>query len=149
MIIELREINELNKQEIIDLEVEENQKQFIASNEKSLQTAKDNKSVARPFAIYADDVPVGFAMFAFDFDYDDPDDRFWLWRFMIDKNHQGKDFGAAALEIIIRYFRDNGANNIKLSTKESNAAALSLYHKFGFMETGEMNGEEAVLKLDL
>ncbi len=29
-------------------------------------------------------------MFAFDEDYEDPDDRYWLWRFMIDEKLQGK-----------------------------------------------------------
>lgn len=146
---ELREINELNKNAVISLSVSRDQEQFIAPNEKSLLTAEENKAVARPFAIYTDGVPVGFTMFALDYDYEDPDDRFWLWRFMIDEKHQGKGYGKAALDLIIDYFRDNGANNIRLSTKESNTGALSLYHSFGFMETGEMNGEEIVLKLDI
>ena len=36
-----------------------------------------------------------------------------------------------------------------LSTKESNVNALSMYRKAGFKDTGEMNDEEIVLKLDL
>ena len=62
---------------------------------------------------------------------------------------QGKGYGTAALQEIIRYFREHGANNIRLSTKETNTGALSLYHKAGFRETGEMNDEEIVLLLDL
>ncbi|MBQ3904790.1 MAG: GNAT family N-acetyltransferase [Eubacterium sp.] len=88
-------------------------------------------------------------MFAFDEEYEKPDDRYWLWRFMIDERQQGKGFGTAALREIIKYFKDNGANNIRLSTKESNIKALSLYKKAGFYETGEYNGEEIVLQLDL
>ena len=68
---------------------------------------------------------------------------------MIDKKLQGKGYGSLALKEIIKYFEDNGANNIKLSTKETNVTALSLYHKFGFKENGEMNGEEIVLQLNL
>jgi diamine N-acetyltransferase len=105
--------------------------------------------VARPFAIQCDERIVGFTMFAFDDDYEDPNDRYWLWRFMIDNNLQGKGYGTAALRVIIQYFRDHGANNIRLSTKETNTMALSLYRKAGFRETGEMNGEEIVLQLDL
>ena len=88
-------------------------------------------------------------MFAFDEDYEDPNDRYWLWRFMIDKAFQGKGCGTAALQEIIRYFRDHGANNIRLSTKDTNAGALSMYRKAGFRDTGERNGEEIVLQLDL
>ena len=106
-------------------------------NENSLKEAKDNVEVARPFAIYADEKMVGFTMFAFDENNEDPNDKFWLWRFMIDWNLQGKGYGRLALKEIIRYFRDNGADIITLSTKESNTRALSLYHDFGFKENGE------------
>ena len=81
--------------------------------------------------------------------YDDPDDRYWLWRFMIDEDSQGKGYGTAALRVIIQYFKDHGANNIRLSTKETNSNALSLYRKAGFCDTGEMNENEIVLQLDL
>jgi len=50
--------------------------------------------------------------------------------------------------VIIQYFKDHGANNIRLSTKETNTKALSLYHKVGFLDTGEMNDDEIVLQLD-
>ena len=68
---------------------------------------------------------------------------------MIDASLQGKGYGSAALKEIIDYFRRNGADQITLSTKESNEKALGLYHKFGFRENGEMNDEEIVLKLRL
>ena len=122
---------------------------YIDSNEKSWNAALENKEVARPFAIYSDGKMVGFTMFAFDEEYEDPFDRYWLWRLMIDESLQGKGYGTAALQTIIQYFRDNGANNIRLSTKETNINALSMYRKAGFIETGEMNDEEIVLKLDL
>ena len=60
---------------------------------------------------------VGFTMFAFDEDYEDPNDRYWLWRLMIDEGSQRKGYGTAALQEIIRYFTDHGANNIRVSTK--------------------------------
>lgn len=41
--------------------------------------------VVRTFAIYVDSRIAGFTMFAFDEDYENPNDRYWLWRFMIDK----------------------------------------------------------------
>ena len=34
-------------------------------------------------------------------------------------------------------------------TKETNTAALSLYHKYQFAETGDMNENEIVLRLQL
>ena len=146
---ELRKIDDLNLEECIALRVTEEQAQYIASNKASLKEASDNPAVARPFAIYIENKMVGFTMFAFDEDYEDPNDRYWLWRFMIDKDLQGRGYGRAALKTIIDYFKEQGVGYIKLSTKESNRKAISLYHKFGFRENGEMNDEEVVLQLDL
>ena len=149
MIIELQEINNNNIAECEHLSVSNEQKQYIASNTESLTAAKDNTDVARPFAIYANGKMVGFTMLAFDEDYADPNDRYWLWRLMIDNDLQRNGYGTAALQVIIQYFRDHGAKHIRLSTKETNTYALSMYRKAGFCDTGEMNGEEIVLQLDL
>jgi len=86
--------------------VANDQAQYIASNLDSWISAKENENVARPFAIYCDGEMVGFTMFAFDEDYEDPDDRYWLWRFMIDEKLQGKGYGIAAL--VFRFiYEDN------------------------------------------
>ena len=148
MIIELKKLSDDNLEECFSLSVTKDQMKYIASNEDSWKTAKENENVARPFAIYSDGKMVGFTMFAFDEEYDDPNDRYWLWRLMIDENMQGKGCGTAALNVIIQYFKDNGANNIRLSTKDTNTNALSMYHKAGFRDTGEINDEELVLQLD-
>lgn len=149
MKIELRKINAANRDAVVLLAVTDSQKEYIAANSKSLETAAEDvhQNIARPFAIYADDNPVGFTMFAFDFEGDEPE--YWLWRFMIDQKHQGRGYGSAALEKIIAYFKENGADHIFLSTKPSNIRALQLYHKYHFAETGEMNDGEIVLKLSL
>ena len=151
MKIELRTIDEVNQEAVELLEVTDHQRQYIATNKESLITAMEEeyRNIARPFAIYSDDQLVGFTMFAFELDSSDPNDRYWLWRFMIDKNLQGRGYGSAALEKIIEYFKSHGADHILLSTKDTNTAALSLYHKYRFAETGEMNEEENILRLSL
>ena len=117
MKIGLVELSEDNMKQCFDLKVASDQMQYIASNEDSWKAAKENEKVARPFAICSDGKIVGFTMFAFDEDYEDPDDRYWLWRFMIDEKLQGQGYGREALKLIIAYFKDNGATNIRLSTK--------------------------------
>lgn len=146
--IELLPLDETNREECIRLKVNEVQAAYIATNESSLEEAKENAEVARPFVIYAEGKAVGFAMFAFEPDYEDPNDRYWLWRFMIDERFQGRGYGRAALARIIAYFKENGATNIRLSTKDSNANAIHLYESFGFKPTGEMNDEETVFELN-
>ena len=149
MIIELRDIDNNNRVECEQLSVRSEEKQFIASNADSLITAENSADIARPFAIYADGRMVGFTMFAFDENNDDPEDKYWLWRFMIDEKEQGKGFGTAALAEIIRYFREQNADIITLSTKATNSRALKLYYQFGFSANGQMNDDEIVLKLYL
>ncbi|MBO5998539.1 MAG: GNAT family N-acetyltransferase [Lachnospiraceae bacterium] len=149
MNVSLRNIDDENREECIRLSVRDDQKEYIAANTKSLADAADNADVARTFGIYAGSRMVGFAMFAFDENNEDPEDKYWLWRFMIDKDEQGKGYGKAALTGIIRYFREHGADIITLSTKPSNTTALGLYHQAGFCENGLMNGDEIILKLRL
>ena len=148
MNIELRPIDETTREDCIKLKVTEAQSGYIDTNEKSLEAAAENADVARPFVIYADGQPVGFTMFAFDEEYEDPNDRYWLWRFMIDENLQGQGYGKEALKVIIAYFKENGANNIRLSTKASNVNAIGLYKSFGFKEAGEVNDGEDVFILN-
>jgi len=148
MKIELREIDENNRAECLALRVSPAQEAYIAGNARSLEQAEEAPEIARPFAIYAGGKLVGFAMFAFD-EGDGEGENYWLWRFMVDASQQGNGYGSAALEEIIRYFKENGADKITLSTKPDNVRALGLYHQFGFRENGRRNGEELVLYLPL
>jgi len=148
MIIKLEPVNDENRDAVLALSVREDQP-FVAPNDVSLRQAAEanaeHPGTARPFAIYADDHLVGFCMFAFYPEARDPEDRYWLWRFMIDKNEQDKGYGQAALSEIIRYFRENGADRLYLSTEPENERGLHVYHKAGFRETGVISEDEAVL----
>ena len=148
MNITLRPIDDSNREAVLALTVREDQP-FVATNDYSLKEAAETNEkypgVARPFGIYADDRLVGFCMFAFDPEGKDPDDRYWLWRFMIDKTEQDKGCGQAALQEIIRYFKAHGADMLYLSTEPENERGLHVYHKAGFRETGVIEDGEAVL----
>ena len=148
MEIRLVPVSDENREAVLALSVREDQP-FVAPNDVSLRQADEANAeqpgVARPFAIYADEKLVGFCMFAFDPEEEDEDDRYWLWRFMIDKNEQDKGYGQAALREIIQYFRDNGADRLFLSTEPENERGLHIYHKAGFRETGIIEDDEAVM----
>ncbi len=148
MIIKLKPVNDDNREAALALSVREDQP-FVAPNDVSLREADEANAeqpgMARPFAIYADEKLVGFCMFAFNPEEEDEDDRYWLWRFMIDRNEQGKGYGQAALQEIINYFKENGADRLFLSTEPDNELGLHIYHKAGFRETGIIDNNEAVL----
>ena len=145
---ELRPIDDANREAVLALTVREDQP-FVAPNDVSLRQYAEAEAeapgVARPFAIYADEEPVGFCMFIFDPEDEDEEDRYYLWRFMIDRRYQDKGCGQAALDAIIRYFKDNGADRLYLSTEPENKRGLHVYHKAGFRETGVISDGEAVL----
>ena len=148
MAIKLVPVTDDNREAILALSVREDQP-FVAPNDVSLrqyeETEAEAPGVARPFGIYADDRLVGFCMFAFSPEEEEPDDRYWLWRFMIDKDEQGKGYGQAALQAIIQYFKDNGADRLYLSTEPENERGLHIYRKAGFRDTGIISDDEAVL----
>lgn len=146
MKITLREITPENFSAVINLDVAEDQKLFVAPNVKSIAQSKIYPD-SIPQAIYnADDELVGFVMYGYD-----PDDRkYYLGRLMIDARHQGKGYGrAAALEVIRRLRETDGCDAIYLSFVPENTGAEKLYSSVGFERTGELNGSEIVMRYKL
>lgn len=142
--VSLREITPENFNEVINLEVSEDQKLFVAPNVKSIAQAKIYPS-AVPLAIYDDAANelVGFVMYAFD----DDDDRYYLVRLMIDARHQRKGYGkSATLEVVRRMSEIEDCEAIYLSFVPENAGAEKLYASLGFERTGEINQGEIVMR---
>ena len=89
-----------------------------------------------PRVICFNDEVVGFLMYCVEID---PPDKtlFWLFRFMIGKDHQAKGYGTTALQMAIDEIFTKGAKCIRTMYKSSNYVAGKLYKKMGFIETGE------------
>jgi len=156
--ITLRPITYDNFADCISLEPHEHQKKYIASNLFSLAEAyvalSSGAFIPMPFAIYDDDVMVGFIMLAYDPADEDEDDEtvYKVCRLMIDKDHQGKGYGRRAMERaleIIRTFPHGEAGLVVLSYNPDNEAARSLYSSLGFKETGEVEGGEVWAILEI
>ena len=159
--LRLKKINRENVWNILKLEVSDDQKSFVAANGISIieaYTAITGNGYAFPFAIYEDDIPVGFLMIGYDADdywYDAPKiakGNYNLWRLMIDKNYQGKGLGKEAVRLALDFINTSPCGTGEycwLSYEAENDIARQLYSSFGFVETGEKDGEEliAVLKL--
>jgi len=144
--VELREITESNYSECLALKVADDQLNFVASNVYSLAQAWVFHETAYPFAIYADEVMVGFVMMG----YYESKGIYDIWRFMIDKRFQGKGYGKAALRLSIHYLVDRfSVNDIYLSFQPGNTVAEKLYSDAGFQRTGEMDGSEIVMCLKM
>ena len=131
--VELREITEDNFDEVIELRVSENQEGFVSSVVYSLAQAWVYKETAYPFAIYADEVPVGFVMLG----YYKSRNQYTLWKFLIDKHYQNRGYGKEALRLAIKYLVETfGVSEIYTGVALGNAVAKKLYNSIGFVETG-------------
>ena len=159
--IRLEEINGKNVWDILKLRVGDAQRSFVAPNDVSLieaYIAITHHGKAFPFGIYDDETPVGFCMIGFGTDDEWEDapavakNNYNLWRFMIDERYQGKGYGRAAMKQIMDYIASEPCGHAEycwLSYEPDNAAAKALYASFGFKETGEGDGDEAIAILKL
>lgn len=159
--LRLEKITGKNVWSILKLRVSEDQESFVAPNDISIieaYTAITGNGYAFPFGIYEGETPVGFLMIGFDADdcWEDAPSiargNYNLWRLMIDKNYQNKGYGKEAVRLALEFIKTfpcGKADFCWLSYEPKNEIASRLYHSFGFVETGEMDGDEiiAVLKL--
>ena len=159
--LKLKKINRNNIREILKLEVFDNQKSFVATNNISIIEAyiaiTENNHVFT-FGIYKDATPVGFLMIGFNVNSDDKGapkiakGNYNIWRLMIDKKFQGKGFGKKAMNLALGFintFPCGTAEYCWLSYESDNDVARQLYKSVGFVEADEKDGEEivAILKL--
>lgn len=159
--IKLKKINRNNIGEILKLEVFDNQKSFVATNNSSIIEAyiviTENNNVFT-FGIYNDDTPIGFLMIGFDVNSDDEGalkiakGNYNIWRLMIDKKFQGRGFGKKAMNLALEFINTFPCGRAKycwLSYERDNNIARQLYKSVGFVETDEKDGEEIVAFLEL
>jgi len=143
--VTLREITGETVRQIVNLEVAQNQSHLVAPNSVSIAEAYfEPKAWFR--AVYADDDPVGFIML-----FDDPDTpKYYLWRMMIADGHQQNRYGRRALEMLADYVRTRpNATEIIVGSIPGEGSPQPFYEGFGFVTTGEVEGGEIILRLEL
>ena len=144
MEVELREITFDTVRSICSLEVESDQRDFVAPNALSIAEAH---FVPQHWmrAIYADGQPAGFVL-----TYEDQRSRTYdLWRFMIDASFQRSGVGRRAMQLLLDRWRGLGASGARLSVVPANTAAISFYESLGFRLTGDEEHGEVIMRFDL
>jgi len=153
--ITLQKITSKNCFEICNLKAD---KRFVATNEISLIEAYayyvENGVGPVAFGIYHNETPVGFMMAEYCHDLDDNDGKpyYYLWRMMIDNNHQRKGYGKAALDLMVKVLKTfplGKAEKLFTSYVPGDEGPEKFYEKFGFVKTGEMVGDEVGMVLVL
>ena len=127
------------------LKVAEAQEDFVADNATSIAQAHFCTE-AWFRAIYAGEQPVGFVMLS-----DKPEKpEYYLWRFMIGADHQGKGYGRRAIELLIEHVRTRPrAEVLFTSVVEAEGGPRLFYEKLGFVSTGRHEEGELVLRYEL
>ena len=142
--VELREITKDNYEECINLSIFDSQKTFVSSNAYSLAQAWVYYKTAYPFAVYADNVMVGFIMLG----YYEAEKYYTVWKFMIDARYQKSGYGKKALKLGVDYLINRfKVKEIYTAYEAHNHVAKNLYTSLGFHETGEVIGSEVGMKL--
>ncbi len=144
-VVELREVDASTVREVCALQVAPEQRGFVAPNAVSFAEAMfAPKAWFR--AIYADEVPVGFAMLSLD----TAGPEYYLWRLMIDARFQGRGYGRAALGLIVEHVRSlPGARELLVSWVPADGGPEPFYRGLGFVPTGEIDDGEVVARLEL
>ncbi|MBQ5311777.1 MAG: GNAT family N-acetyltransferase [Oscillospiraceae bacterium] len=129
----LRPVTKDNIDELLALEINDDQKGFVSTVAESLAQAYVYYDTAYPFAVYDGDEAVGFIMMA----YYNAKQYYTLWKLLIDRRHQNRGAGRAALEQGIAFLKERfGAREIYTGVVPENAVAKRLYSSVGFVPTG-------------
>jgi diamine N-acetyltransferase len=131
MVVELREITRETVRSVCALEVHDHQKGYVAPNALSLAEAHFEPGAAFR-GVYLDDQPIGFVQ--------------WrggagpglviLWRFMIDRAHQGAGHGRTALRLVLHDLASVGFVAVETSVVRGPSSPLGFYLANGFAELG-------------
>jgi diamine N-acetyltransferase len=75
---------------------------------------------------------------------------YFLWRLLIDVNHQGKGYGKATIDAVVDYLRTRpNADALYVSSVHGENTPMDFYVHYGFVMTDRVADGELVLRLDL
>jgi diamine N-acetyltransferase len=146
--ISMKPVTAANWREAIALDVHPAQREFTPSVALSLAKAYIQPDGANydPYAIYAGKTMVGFYSFIY---YPGPLRFCSVGGFLIDKAHQRKGYGRAALAAFIAFVQRQHPEccEIYLTVHPDNTVAARLYNSLGFVKTGDVIEREEVMRL--
>jgi len=132
--IQLADVNDQNWLEISALSVNENQKQFLDSAVGIIARGYAYRSCSARVIGISNGQLVGVALVK---DLDEEPACYDLQQFMIDKRFQNKGYGTEALRLILSQLgKERKYTNVEVCVDKRNTAALHMYGKLGFSDTG-------------
>ena len=161
--IELKQINHDNWIECIELEVKDEQRQFVNPNIFSLAEAyvhsNANKKEAEefyrciPFAIYTGDKMIGFTMITYEKEHDfDDKPAYEIYRLMIAKDYQGKGLGKESIKLMLDYIKTfpyGEVENVYASWNPDNKASERICLENGFVVVGKAEDGAVISRFNI
>ena len=133
--LKLIDVNEDNWLNYVNLSVREDQKGFLDSPVGILARGYVYRACrARVIGIAEGETAVGLALVK---DLDEEPACYDLQQFLIDRRYQGRGFGTEALGLLLaRLEAERKYGCVEVCVKQADAAALRVYEKVGFLDTG-------------
>lgn len=151
--ITLQDVSYENLRAVIKIyeTLSESDKKHVAPNVVSLAEAYLNYDIAWPKAIVLDETIIGFVMLGLDNYIAKEEDWpvYFLWRFMIGGEYQGKGYGKAVLNMLVDKCKAENIRYLYVSSTKYDPMPYEMYIKYGFEDTGEVDDGEQVLKLKI
>lgn len=142
--VTLREIGD-DWRAVADVAPLDDQRPFVAALAARYLLLSDRGGLWHSLAVYAGDEVAGHVMWAVD-----DDGSHWIGGVMVDGSRQGAGIGRAAMETMIAWLgAEPACDVVRLSYSPQNVPAARLYTSLGFTPTGERDGEEIVVELDV
>jgi diamine N-acetyltransferase len=144
--LKLIPIDENNYRECLRLKVTEEQLQYVSnSNALSLAKAYVYYGKAFPYAIYKDDIMIGFILLR---DRDDLE-NYSIEKIMIDKEYQGNGYGKSIIKNVIDGMKkESKYRKVCICCNVNNYKAIKIYESFGFKIIEEEEEKEIVLGIE-
>ena len=145
MQVSLEQVTKENYEAVCDLDVTEDQQDYVASNMWSLVEAMFNEGYETR-AICQHERPVGFLMWV-----KESGEKVSIWRFMVDQQHQQQGIGRIALDLAVQQIKQSpGLQQIEICYNPKNPVARDFYASFGFVEVGmDDEGEDMLAVIQL
>lgn len=144
MKISLRPVTQSNYEAVCELDVTQQQEEYVACNMWSLVESMYNEGYETR-AIYLNETVVGFFMWV-----QENKEKVSIWRFMVDQQHQQKGIGRIALDLALAEIKlTPNLKAIEICYNPNNPVAKEFYESFGFNEIGmDEDGEDMLAVID-
>ena len=150
MTVHLRPLTDENRAELEALRLGPGQDRYVNTVTGALEEAEaEPGGRAIQWGLYDDDTAVGFVMVSDDVDGPGYIAQY-LWKLLVDVDHQRRGYGTAALNLVADYFRDRPVDVMWWCAGRGEGSPIPFYERYGFVQTGELVFDgEVLLRLDL